>query len=898
MTTINIRSIEILTDNWTSNKKVILAKTRDLTKIFGGKEDKIKEITLDIQKKLNQNCLEDSCFDDYAKGLLDNNTSDNFKAVHTMLSNIVIMAKHNTNSLTKINWFGVNTTRTIENFIEGLSRDNFQVKKNSNSAITLPDNCNTCICKSVIRAALKVVGITIDTYNNLGKFAIEAGITIPRNLCKLAIETGITIPRNLGEFAQGSGMKGNLVGLDEFAIEAGIKCDSVKLGEFVQGAGIIDSVKLGRFALMSGIIDSVKLVKFAELAGVKEDPEKLGLFAQGAKIAALAQLIKFAELAGIKEDPEKLGKFVQGANIKEPEKPIKFALMSGITDLAQLMKFAEFAGVKDAQWKIIVEISLGNFGKDPKVLQALAISIGEVNITDLFSQVRIAIAISLGRFGTDPNVLQALAISIGKMNITTPVAQQSITEVIRDGKFGKDPKVLQALATSIGNMNVTNPQAQQNITKAIYLGKFGNDTNVLQALVTSIGKMNITDPEAQQDITSAIDKGYLPKDLDLQGLQSRWVILNERGLNNETSNYTHIQFGNGYGRHNYDDLSRLDIKVKGEQVNYTEHCFGPKNQNAKDGYGTYGIIYQQSQPKYLISYFEDILDSDPPLVIAEKEERFKGFFSSSEFAILYLQNLSHVKVFEFIFSNEHKEYQAKIIDNHSMSAELYPDLPPWLKHKLLQNQFKVEDYKALKIIGGILGFIEKLSLTELLTQELKHSIEQGVKSVIKSGGEAVKLSADTEQDMKIKDSINKAIPIADEGFHKTANVCFDALYKELTSDEEKLQLIFLLGQIAKQGALGYHYGDNNQANEFFYSMAAYCTEKLKTEWDDLSKKGNHSDSDNTFLNSNFVKTEFQDFHKGINLGICIESLTHSLAIAADKMNFNLYGVWEKEKVPS
>ncbi len=46
---------------------------------------------------------------------------------------------------------------------------------------------------------------------------------------------------------------------------------------------------------------------------------------------------------------------------------------------------------------------------------------------------------------------------------------------------------------------------------------------------------------------------------------------------------------------------------------------------------------------------------------------------------------------------------------------------------------------------------------------------------------------------------------------------------------EKLKLIFLLGQIAKAGALGYEYSNSNTANDAFGMMTKYCCEKLVTE---------------------------------------------------------------------
>jgi len=115
MSTISIQSIKRQIDNKSQTlqrsalKANVLSNTKALLGNIGDEtKQTLKGITVDIQNKLNQNKLEDNDFENYANQLKGSFISQGSYGnpitklqIYELLSNIVIMATHNTKSETK-----------------------------------------------------------------------------------------------------------------------------------------------------------------------------------------------------------------------------------------------------------------------------------------------------------------------------------------------------------------------------------------------------------------------------------------------------------------------------------------------------------------------------------------------------------------------------------------------------------------------------------------------------------------------------------------------------------------------------------------------------------------------------------------------------------------------------
>jgi hypothetical protein len=107
-----------------------------------------------------------------------------------------------------------------------------------------------------------------------------------------------------------------------------------------------------------------------------------------------------------------------------------------------------------------------------------------------------------------------------------------------------------------------------------------------------------------------------------------------------------------------------------------------------------------------------------------------------------------------------------------------------------------------------------------------------IQTVIKSKGNEFYLSINKKDDAKLKEKINDEFNIVDN-MHKYL-ILLDSFWQQLTNNNDKLKLSFLLGRLAKNGALGYDYkGDNqiyqNQANECLYFLFEHCISRIIRE---------------------------------------------------------------------
>jgi hypothetical protein len=127
-------------------------------------------------------------------------------------------------------------------------------------------------------------------------------------------------------------------------------------------------------------------------------------------------------------------------------------------------------------------------------------------------------------------------------------------------------------------------------------------------------------------------------------------------------------------------------------------------------------------------------------------------------------------------------------------------------------------------------------------------------------GDSVSLAMDTVQDRMLKDAVNQLCTREQmDPFITKVKTFLDAV---VGSREEKqatyARLGFLFGQLAKQGVLGYHHGNDNTANNLLDTLSATCFEK----W---SSRATEDPSRTLLL-------------KNLDAGQCIEQLTHDFLI--------------------
>jgi len=516
-----------------------------------------------------------------------------------------------------------------------------------------------------------------------------------------------------------------------------------------------------------------------------------------------------------------------------------------------------------AQKYIAKAIFEGKFGNDSEVCRALATSLGTMKITSSIAQEDMAKAIYEGKFGAGKNILLSLAISIGTINITNSVAQQYITKAIFEGKFGVNKDVLFALAKSIGTMGITCPDAQEYIALAISSAWFGKlDKDISIALTNSLRNMNITCPKAQKNIAEAILDGklnsaYNLEDTDLSKLISiisNWVIKKDTYLQifqkHNMGSINHIQFGQ------FINLDEVNIKeINGVNI---EYCL--------DGLGAYGITYDINNiPELLIVYKESVSSQNSTDNI---KERFNGFFNiDQKYSILYQYALSNIRVYSLVTE---ANYPA-LIEDLSINSLYFSKFPLWLQSKSHSIKFDVNLYQSAHILKFVLN--DLLGAVEFTSMEIMRQCELIIQTVIKSKGNEFYLSINKKDDAKLKEKINDEFNIVDN-MHKYL-ILLDSFWQRLTNNNDKLKLSFLLGQLAKNGALGYDYkGDNqiyqNQANECLYFLFEHCISRIIRE-------GN--------ANNTIIKIQIL-----LRQRICINTLSMEL-INADLEN-NVTTVWE------
>lgn len=509
-----------------------------------------------------------------------------------------------------------------------------------------------------------------------------------------------------------------------------------------------------------------------------------------------------------------------------------------------------------AQVLLAESINEGRFTQNPSVLKSLAVSLGNINFTEPYAQVLIASAISECKLTQDSETLIALATSLGKMNFTAPIAQRLIAEAISNGVFTQDSSVLKALTASFAVMKFTDPLAQQLIAEAIFKGKFSQDLEVFKILASSLATMSFFDLNAQRLIITAINNSAFKQNLSIRALLrnsiSNWVITDEE-LQQELSKI----FPESYFFGRIIDFSSAVLPESIALNSTSEINIEYTAIHNGDSCGSYGVIYAaDNNPKWLIVYVDKVSEGNSQKQIIGQ---MLGFLRINEVEAPYYQgNISKLKVYDL--TRIDGGYPTLLNELGPQAVE-FERLPIWLKQTILRVNFSPCDYEQTAIMEY------GLTIANILDGPiLKPIVISTIQRIILNQGERLQISNNAEDDKKIKEDINIAFnnSINEEAF-QSLNEFYDTLTKE-----QKLKLIFLLGHIAKDGALGYHHGNENQANQLYYDFCKRCAEKLQHE-------------DSAIPGINNLITALQG-------GQCIGAAMHNFAW----VNPSVFSIWDRK----
>ena len=271
----------------------------------------------------------------------------------------------------------------------------------------------------------------------------------------------------------------------------------------------------------------------------------------------------------------------------------------------------------------------------------------------------------------------------------------------------------------------------------------------------------------------------------------------------------------------------------------------------------------QKYPPYLICV--DTTKVDPAF--------FEGWISTPN-SDLYLSLVDHVSVYELDENND----GIKKIDPQDL-VSIRGALPQWLQIAIDDATFNPDEYADSDIINFVANKLMK-TLEDSVSEADKTLVDQ-MRSIIKRciayKGNSVNIASNKPDDQHIKDEINRmCLPFIWD--NKFSPIVTDFIHNQLNNDPIKIaKLGFLLGQLAKQGVLGYHHGDvdrQNQANNLLYCLSKTCFDELK------------------IIPNHHRKVTFPDnFFDHLERGICIEGLTDALMF--NNPQHQLDGVFKK-----
>ncbi len=606
--------------------------------------------------------------------------------------------------------------------------------------------------------------------------------------------------------------------------------------------------------------ESDKLKVYAVLVGAFTDGEAQIIIAE-----SIYNEMWGKDSAVLKQLAKSIGHFTDGVAqgyIADSIRYKRFGINPDV--LKELAKSIGHLTDRDAQKAIAVSMKywIWNVGSD--VLKELAKSIG--HFTDGEAQRDISESIKRGNWGSDPDVLKELAKSIG--HFTDAKAQRDIADSIKRGNWRSDAGVLKELAKSIGYF--TDAKAQSTIANSIQLGRWGTNIEVFMELAKWVGC--VTDTKAQYVICVSIYEGNWEGDPDVLKELIRSVAHFDVSVLNTAYHALFYFIGT---------LSQLvDVELQGHFKYSTERIVekflmmgGPESycddgdelvqefrsveaisRVLAPGIGKFGLtdsfgvcshiqVFRGKLIVYMIAEDERVSDRDR---LAAKEQ-YSGWLGG-ESHYLYNLAISRVKVFDLTV--ESGEYPVPVdLNAVVVGSDVFKHFPLYLQVAIRNTQFDVTQFKYPKLVRfvteqlmspfieatqgkGLDTFLKRIpddvERDELRSKyaDLGKEMQAVIRSAILSQGRDQLFPVDK------KDALN-ALAIKLYGDEYLSEASFNSIAEDLLrpvwtslSVEDKVRLAYLLGQMAKAGVLGYHSGENNQANDFLYMLSLYVLKQV------------------------------------------------------------------------
>lgn len=873
-------------------------------------EQHLNDISKSIQRQINQASLNPRDIEKYANEIvvkLDDNSI--YEEAKDYIYCCILLSKHMTNEDTIVNYMGLtNQTRGIVDLQRTNSRQPSPAETKSMTSHELRVLLLDILNKDQKKALAESLGTLSTNYmvtnsnweeqrtiaNAIkdGKFGSDADVL--KALATSLGSMGIADWKAQQDIAQA--INTDKFGLDADALKAlATSLSSMKITNSAAKVIIAKAIENGKFGTTLDALDS--LATYLNENDIRKNiiivPEpELNLFIHGYLSESKFKNLGKYLLDDQNNNPDKilLDKISAYLENKYTSPIMFFNDINNIRSFPLLIRkmaieiLGKMQNIMNNDATTIVNlINRRSLGRDPMIFTAWGNCLKTMNmdgITNKEAQLGIVGALLHHKFGeASANALIVLEAILGKMNTADVSIQNEFVRMINKRQYNLNRAMLPILAGHILCKIIDN-KARISIAKSIFEEKWGARSTlslpILKLFTEIVAELNLGNSQLKANIIDFIDNKQT------QGLRP---IPNTGNVNNgeavsDNESVIAINIFIKYVRSHWlvgdDFFAYRDIRVSTNEDGSEKYFHGDIDitdtniePTAKPGLA-FGFVYDLAGKAELLIVYNDITDG---LDDNTKQERLRGFFSP--YAI-YIGCLRNVRVFNLQSNNGYIAEMRLDIPNH------YPRFPAWLRLAIDCNKFNLNDYTDRHLIQFALDLAnlaqEPLnSLPDKPANEPPYSelVKQVIQRLVTLEGDFIFLDSDRQKDAQIKDRINASFQPFDE-CNKTT---IDGFWSQLSTPQEKAKLIFLVGQIAKKGALGYHIVDQetgidkNQANVFFYCLATYYTEKLLSEKD-----------------SNLVGVS--DLHDGLKVGTCIEALTNTFSIA----NGGLQSVWSKRAI--
>lgn len=539
---------------------------------------------------------------------------------------------------------------------------------------------------------------------------------------------------------------------------------------------------------------------------------------------------------------------------------------------------------------ILRTIQLEWLSNNPEIQQILVTQLNNSNMDNSSISYSFISSIAAGRFESKNLELQNVILKclnhIGNKNHFG--SQRAIMVAINKQRFGSNQLILDQLINYVNTLEIIDKSIIDMLNSLINEGKFGNNDNIYTVYKNKLIQynqhvkikelINLTDKKlsvedskkiltAENSIKTAkyiFSKYYFDDKLKIKLSESGYI-------------FDKYQFGNlSEFKTDTEEFTDNNATIK---ISGTSKTFDIKIQDyldqAKDmdpqintGYGSYGVVYDKDgNPDLLIVFAKGVRST----TINQVKEQMQGFLTINKMTQpIYGNVVELVKVYDFNKSVKYDGADMPELINEIMSSNA-PDFvrfPTWLQTSIKLQEFDTNNFRSANLIKFVIDFVNQLPENTPENKELKNITLNTIQRVINNQGQKVEL------DINIKNEINsymgKPMPIGNINVDTPLNL----LWPTLTFND-KLKLFFLCAQLAKDGALGYHHGINNQANEFYYALAAKILTKMNSE---------HIEDINT-------KTQLINMSLELDNGSCIEQVSNKLLFS--NIGQNIFSIWEK-----